>query len=197
MTRRLAREEAILCGGSAGTALYAGLTYAKKMDKDQLMLVMLPDTGERYLSKVHSDEWMRDNHLLDLTQTRVADVLEGKVSTGEMPAVLSLGEEEPVRNAVQLVKSHEISQIPVFREKEVVGTVYDAELLKLVLEDASVLDKPIKDVMEKPLPEVRRDDPVSQAARLLAQRNSAVLVRENGNVVGILTRYDVIEYISE
>ena len=83
------------------------------------------------------------------------------------------------------------------RDKEVVGTVYDAELLKLVIEDSSVLDKPIKEVMDKPLPEIRRDEPVSQAARLLAKRNSAVLVRENGSVVGILTRYDVIEYISE
>ena len=128
---------------------------------------------------------------------RVADGLEGKVGVGERPPVLSIGEEEPVRNAIQLVKTHEISQIPVLREKEVDGTVYDAELLKLVLEDSSVLDKPIKSIMDSPLPEVKREEPVSQAARLLAKRNSAVLVRENGSVVGILTRYDVIEYIPE
>jgi cystathionine beta-synthase len=197
LARRLAREEAILCGGSAGTALAAALQVAKSMEQDQLLVVMLPDTGERYLSKVHSDEWMRENRLLDPEETRVGDLLESKGTPESLPALVSVNQDELVRKAVQLVKEFDVSQIPVTHEAKVVGTVYDAELLKTVLEDSSTLEKPIKDIMDKPLPEIGRDAPVSRVAQLLAKRNPAVLVREDGGVVGILTRIDVIEYISE
>jgi cystathionine beta-synthase len=197
LARRLAREEAILCGGSAGTALAAALQTAREMQDDQLVVVMLPDTGERYLSKVHSDEWMRENRLLAPEETRVGDLIDSKGSAAQLPALVCVEQSESVRTAVQLVKEYDVSQIPVLHDRQVVGTVYDAELLKIVLEDASMLDKSIKEVMEKPLPQIERDEPVSQAARLLAKRNPAVLVREDGGVIGILTRIDVIEYISE
>jgi cystathionine beta-synthase len=95
------------------------------------------------------------------------------------------------------VRRYDVSQIPVLVEDEVVGTVYDAELLKLVLEDPAVMEKPIREVMDRPLPEVDRGEPVSKVARLLAKRNPAVLVRENSGLSGILTRIDVIEYVAE
>jgi cystathionine beta-synthase len=197
LTRRLAREEALLCGGSAGTALWAALETAKNMRPDELLVVILPDTGERYLSKVHSDEWMRDNHLLDPAHSTVRDLLEAKSSPSGMPPILSVGEEESVRKAVGLVRSYDVSQLPVLRGSEVVGTVFDAELLKAVIEDATTLEEPVRRVMHKALPQVAADEPITKVTRLLADRNPAVLVREDGDIVGILTRFDVIEFIAE
>jgi cystathionine beta-synthase len=167
------------------------------MRPDQLVVVILPDTGERYLSKAHSDEWLRDNHLLDPEQTRVRDLLEGKSVTPGTPAIVWVGEDEPVRRAVALVRGHDVSQIPVLRGNEVVGTVFDAEVLKTVLEDPQVLDRPVKQVMDRALPEVAPDEPLARITRLLADRNPAVLVRENGGIVGILTRFDLVGFIAE
>jgi cystathionine beta-synthase len=195
--RRLAREEGILAGGSSGAAAWAAVEVARDMRPDQIVVVILPDTGERYLSKAHSDEWLRDNHLLDPEQTRVRDLLEGKTVIPGTPPLVSVGEDEPVRRAVALVRGHDVSQIPVMRGGEVVGTVFDAEVLKVVLEDAQVLDRPIKQVMGRALPEVGPDEPLARITRLLADRNPAVLVRENGGLVGILTRFDLVGFIAE
>ena len=194
LTRRLAREEAIFVGGSAGMAAWVALQVAKDLPVDSLVVVLLPDTGERYLSKVHSDEWMRDNHLLDPAVTRVSDVVSGKGR--KIPALLSVRAGEPLRRALALVEQHNVTQVPVMRAGEVVGTLFDNEILKRVLEDSSALDQPVETLMGDPLPVVRSDEPVEKVTRLLATRNPAVLVSDNGKVTGILTRFDMLQFIA-
>ena len=191
LARRLAREEAVFVGGSGGMAAWVALQVARGLTPDHLVVVILPDTGERYLSKVHNDAWMRDNHLLDPTTVRVSEVVGGKGRR-----LLSVQVGEPVRRALTLVEQHDITQIPVFKDREVVGTLYDSDILKLVLQDSAVLDKPVESLMSEPLPVVRSDEPVDQVTRLLAARNPAVLVRDNGAVVGILTRFDMLQFIA-
>jgi cystathionine beta-synthase len=156
--------------------------------------VLIPDTGERYLSKVHNDAWMRDNHLLDPSATRVADVVGAKA--GRLPALLRLQVGEPVRRALALVEQHEVTQLPVFRGDEVVGTIYDSEILKSVLGDPASLDRPVESLMGEPLPIVRSDQSLNDVTRLLAARNPAVLVSENGTITGILTRFDMLQFIA-
>jgi len=194
MARRLAREEAIFVGGSGGMATWVALQVAKDLPADGLVVVLLPDTGERYLTKVHSDEWMRDNHLLDPAVTRVEDVVGGK--RRHVPRLLSVQAGEPLRKALALVEQHDVTQIPVFRGTEVVGTVYDSEILKRVLEDSSSLDQPVETVMAEPLPVVRSDEAVEQVTRQLASRIPAVLVSDNGKITGILTRFDMLQFIA-
>jgi len=194
-TRRLAREDAIFTGGSGGMAAWVALQVAKKLGPDELVVVLLPDTGERYLSKVHNDAWMRDNHLLDPRATRVQDVIGAKGGR-RLPSLLRLDVGEPLRRALTLVEQHEVTQLPVFRGSELVGTVYDSDLLKTVLQDPSALDRPVEKLMTEPLPVVQADAPVDDVTRLLASRNSAVLVRENGAVTGILTRFDMLQFIA-
>jgi cystathionine beta-synthase len=194
-TRRLAREDAIFVGGSSGMAAWVALEVAKTLTPNELVVVLLPDTGERYLTKVHSDEWMRDNHLLDPDATRVQEMLGTKARP--MPKLLAVQADEPVRRALQMIEQHDITQIPVFRGKELVGTLYDNELLKRVLESSSVLDHPISSLMGEPLPVVGAEEPVSQVTKLLASRTPAVLVREDGNISGILTRFDMLQFIAE
>jgi cystathionine beta-synthase len=195
--RRLAREEAILAGGSAGTALWAAMLEAKKAAKDAVIVVMIPDTGERYLSKVHNDEWMRDNHLLDPQETRASDLLSGKSTGGQ--ALLSVSPGDPVRRALELVRQFDVSQLPVIEGTEIVGTVYDADIMKRLLDDAGAIDRPVREIMEPPLPVVARDEAVTRVAQLLKQkRSSAVLVAGNGDgPSGILTRLDIISWIAE
>jgi cystathionine beta-synthase len=192
--RRLAREEAVFVGGSSGMATWVAIQVARALGPDDLVVVLLPDTGERYLSKVHNDAWMRDNHLLDPAVTRVADVVGAK--SGRLPALLRLQVGEPVRRALALVEQHEVTQLPVFRGDEVVGTIYDSEILKGVLGDAATLDRPVESLMSESLPIVRSDQSVDDVTRLLAARNPAVLVREDGRVVGILTRFDMLQFIA-
>ena len=194
MARRLAREEAVFVGGSSGMAAWVAIQVALALGPDDLVVVLLPDTGERYLSKVHNDAWMRDNHLLDPAVTRVSDVVGAK--TGRVPALLRLQVGEPVRRALALVEQHEVTQLPVFSGDEVVGTIYDSEILKGVLGDAATLDRPVESLMSESLPVVRSDKPVDDVTRLLAARNPAVLVREEGRVVGILTRFDMLQFIA-
>src|SRR5262245_30288094 len=114
LARRLAREEGILAGGSAGTALYAALQTARSAKQGQVVVVIIPDTGERYLSKVHSDEWMRDNRLLDTGTIRVAEVLRGKGT--HVPALVSVNYDEPVSRALALIREFNISQLPVLKD---------------------------------------------------------------------------------
>ena len=192
--RRLAREEAIFVGGSSGMAAWVALEVAKELTPDDLVVVLLPDTGERYLSKVHSDEWMRDNHLLDPEAQSIADVV-GSKGRG-VPRLLLVQADEPVRRALQLVEQHDITQIPVFRNGELVGTVYDNELLKRVLENSGVLDQKIEVLMGDPLPVVAAGEPLASVTKMLAGRNPAVLVRENGAYTGILTRFDMLQFIA-
>jgi cystathionine beta-synthase len=194
MARRLAREEAIFVGGSSGMAMWVAIEVARTLTPRDLVVVLLPDTGERYLTKVHSDAWMRDNHLFDPAVTRVADVLSGKGSS--VRGLLSVQVGEPLRRALALVEHHDITQVPVFRDSEVAGTLYDSEILKHVLEDSRTLDQPVESIMSEPLPVVDGDDPVESVTRLMAARNSAVLVREGGTLTGILTRYDMLQFIA-
>ena len=113
-----------------------------------------------------------------------------------LPPLLKVEAGELVRRALTLVEQNEVTQLPVFRAGEVIGTVYDNEILKVVLGDAAALDRPVESLMSDPLPVVRSDQPVDDVTRLLAARNPAVLVREDGAVVGILTRFDMLQFIA-
>jgi cystathionine beta-synthase len=191
--RRVSREEGILIGSSGGAAITAALTVARELDERHVIVVLLPDTGERYLTKVHSDEWMRDNRLLDTHFVRVGEVLRKK--SKDLPALIAVEETEPIRSALALIRRYNISQLPVKRQGEVVGSVEEAAIMSTVLEDAHSLDSPVEKIMRPPLGRVDANESVDQAIRLLADRN-AVLVEETGTLCGILTRFDLIEYVA-
>ena len=179
--------------GVVGLVRSLALEVARTAGPEGLVVVLLPDTGERYLSKVHSDEWMRDNYLLDPAVTRVADVAPAKGRP--VPKLLSVQASDALRESLTLIEKYDVNQIPVFRGTDVVGTLYDSDVLKAVLQDASVLDRAVESMMEAPLPVVSSDVPVGEVARLLATGTPAVLVRHGGAVTGILTRFDMLQFI--
>jgi len=193
MARRLAREDAIFVGGSSGMAVWGALEVAKTLTANDLVVVLLPDTGERYLTKVHNDEWMRDNHLMDPSAASAGEVVGNKVR--RVPALLTVQSGEPLRNALALIEQHDISQIPVFKGGEVVGTLEENEVLKAALSDPRAVEVPVDRWMTKALPVVASDEHVDTITRLLA-KEPAVLVQRGGEVVGILTRYDMLQFIA-
>src|SRR5262245_20001300 len=194
LARRLAREEGILAGGSAGTALYAALQVAKRANPDDLVVVIIPDTGERYLSKVHSDEWMRDNHLLDSNAVTVGEIIRAKGN--HVPAIVTVSYDEPASRALALIREFNISQLPVLKDGKVVAAVTEGALMQKVLDGTANPESRLEYLIEKSLPTVSLHERLPRVMKLLAERNAAVAVDEAGRPTGMLTRFDLIEYIN-
>jgi cystathionine beta-synthase len=194
MARRLTREEGMFVGGSAGTAVAGMLKYASHFKKDDVIVVLIPDTGERYLSKIYSDDWMRENGFLTPEKITLKFVLEGKNKT--IPKLVSVSPKDTVRKALELIKEHNVSQLPVFDDNNSVGSVDESIVMRMIIEDSATADKPIADVMEEPFPELDGDERVTRAIEVLTRKNPAVLIRQGKKYIGILSRYDIIEYVN-
>jgi len=197
MARRLTREEGLFVGGSSGLVVQVALHVARRIDDpNALIVVPLPDTGERYLSKLYNDEWMRENQMLDADRTTLAFVLEAKArGGGDTPVVVSVGSGTTVRQALRLMSLHDVSQLPVMDGSNCVGSVSDWSLSAKSLDNTKLLDATVSEIMDPPFPVVDLGQPVDNVAKLLSKSNPAVLVRSNGNVQGIVTRSDMLNYL--
>lgn len=192
--RRLTREEGIFTGGSSGTALAGALKYAEKMKDQDVMVILLPDTGERYLSKMYNDDWMRENGYLMPERITARFILLAKART--LPPLIAVDPSTTVRDALEQFKSHDVSQLPVIDRGRVVGTAIDNDLMSAVLEKSTLMDSPVRDVMVAPFPVIGADSPIEHAIDFLKKKDSAVLIEEDQKIIGIITRYDVIEYMA-
>lgn len=195
MARRLTREEGLFVGGSSGLIAHVALQIAREVDDpDACIVTMLCDTGERYLSKLYNDEWMREHQLLEPTRVTAASMMERK--RAEVPGrIVSVEPGTAVRRALEQMTGQNISQLPVIFEDECVGHVTEATLMVRVVENPSVLDRPVQEMMDPPLPVIDEQLPLDSVTRLLTRQNPAVLVRRDGKLEGIITRYDVLEYL--
>jgi cystathionine beta-synthase len=200
-TRRLAHLEAILAGGSGGLAVHAALTLAGEIDDPAAMIVViLPDGGRSYLSKIYSDAWMRQYGFLERdSQLAVGDVLRRKREAGEVPSLVTVETHFRVRDAVALLHEHRVSQLPVVSARDpstIVGAIGERGLLKHAAQDPALLDAEIVEVMEPPFPAVSAADPVREAVELLVGEQQALLVTEDGRAVGLVTRTDLLEALA-
>ena len=196
MARRLTREEGLFVGGSSGLITQVALNVARKVDDPNAFVVtVLCDTGERYLSKVYNDEWMRENQMLDSPRVMLSHVLGGKEGDRDAPAVVSVAPGASVRQALGLMALHDVSQLPVMDGPNCVGSVSDWSLSQKSLENPKLLDATMNEVMESPFPIISGDQPVDSVVKLLSKSNPAVLVRENGTVQGIVTRSDMLRFM--
>lgn len=194
--RRLSREEGIFVGGSSGTAVVAALRVAERMSRDDVIVVMLPDTGERYLSKFHSDAWLADHGMLGAADLLVRDLLRQKMTGSELPVLLTVRPDDKVRVALGLIRRHNVSQLPVMSAAgKSVGTIQEPPLLAAMLDGRATLDGPVSSVMEASLPVLSLDEPVQAATRILTSAH-ALLAEDEGRIVGILTRIDLIGYVA-
>jgi cystathionine beta-synthase len=192
MARRIAREEGMLVGGSAGTNVVIALQIARELDDpDACVVTILCDTGERYLSKLFNDEWMQENQLADLPQTTVADLLARRAS--DAPAIVSVAPAAAVRQALNLMSTWGVSQLPVLDGDDQIGSVSDTSLQTRALEQPALLDRPVREVLEPAFPVVEAGAPTARLAALLTRETPAALVRTDGKFVGIVTRYDLLQ----
>ncbi len=200
-TRRLAQEEGILAGGSGGMALHAALAVAAGIDDPEaVIVVVLPDSGRSYLSKVYSDPWMRQYGFLapDAEKT-VGDVLAHKRAMDDIPTLVTVQPDFLVRDAVALLHEHRVSQLPVVSAEDplqVVGAVGERGLLRHAARNPALLEGPISEVMEPPFPAVSLEDPVRDAVELLAGDQQALLVTRDGRAEGLVTRTDLLEALA-
>ena len=190
MTRRVAREEGLFAGGSAGLLVHAALEVAKEAGESTVIVTLLPDWGEHYLTKVYDDDWMRENGFMKRAHRSVHDLVAGK--DRDLPGLITVQPNTPVRVALSTLTSHNVSQLPVLFEGECVGSLTDGELMSSVIEDPELLDRPVESIMDSPFPVVDSHMDAEGVAQLLTRKNSAVLVRDDGEIDGILTRYDLI-----
>ncbi len=193
VARRLTREEGLFVGGSSGLIAHVALAVAREVNDPSAMVVtILCDTGERYLSKLYSDEWMRENQLLDVPRQSLHQVIGRKDGAR---AVISVPPAASVRQALGLMNLHDVSQLPVMDGESCVGSVSDWSLSQKSLENGKLLESPVSEVMDSPFPIVTADQPVDSVVKLLSKSNPAVLVQENGAVHGIITRSDMLDFV--
>ena len=206
MTRRLAREEALLVGGSCGMAAVAAIKVAEREGPDAVVVVLLPDGGRGYLSKIFNDEWMSSygflRSRLDGTpeEHTVGDVLRGK--SGALPDLVHTHPSETVRDAISILREYGVSQMPVVGAEppvmagEVAGSVSERELLSAVFEGRAKLADAVAQHMSPPLPLIGAGELASAAAKELREVD-AVMVVDDGKPVGVLTRHDLLGFLSQ
>ncbi|MEX2324705.1 MAG: cystathionine beta-synthase [Nitriliruptoraceae bacterium] len=204
MARRCTRDEGLLVGGSAGTALVAALRYAADQPADATIVVLLPDSGRGYLSKLYNDTWMTEHGFYDHTAAAgtVEQMLTAKA--GSLPHLVHLHPDERVAQAIALLKEFGVSQMPVFVDgvhdnataNDIVGSVRENALLDAALRDPGVMHKPIIEVLQAPLPTVASDAPLNDVLAQLATGAPAVIALDHGRAAGVLTRADVLSFLA-
>ena len=205
MTRRLAREEGLLVGGSCGMAVVAALRTAEGLGPDDVVVVLLPDSGRGYLGKIFSDEWMASHGFLDESdgQARIGDVLRRK--DGGIPHLVHMHPEETVGQAIEVLREYGVSQMPIVKPgaghpdvmaAEVVGSVVERELLDALFTKRATLDDPLERHMSAPLPQVGSGEPVADLMTVLGSADAAIVLVE-GKPTGVVSRQDLLAFLAE
>ncbi len=192
VARELARREGLLVGGSSGTAVAAALRYARRLRAEDVVVVICPDTGRNYLSKFFDDDWMLENKFADTKP--VAQTVGDLVQMRGSRALSAVGTEMSAADAVERMQSRGISQLPVLRDGCAVGSIQEVTIARLLHDGLDPLNVRVGDVMAQPLPQLDVGVNLDEAYRLLLSGNSGILAIEEGAVVDIITRIDLIAY---
>ncbi|MET9931140.1 MULTISPECIES: cystathionine beta-synthase [unclassified Streptomyces] len=204
MTRRLAKEEGLLVGGSCGMAVVAALEVARGLGPDDVVVVLLPDSGRGYMSKIFSDEWMADYGFLENTSSAtVADVLRHK--EGGLPSLVHMHPDETVGQAIEVLREYGVSQMPIVKPgaghpdvmaAEVVGSVVERELLDALFTERASLEDALERHMSAPLPQVGSGEPVEDLVAVLGESADAAIVLVEGKPTGVVSRQDLLAFLA-
>jgi cystathionine beta-synthase len=191
LSRLLGRMEGIFCGGSTGTNLAAALRVAADLDENAIVVFIVCDTGEHYLTKHHSDEWLKEKRLLE-PQKITAGLISGTKKPQAPKSLVSVMPSDTVAEALEKMDDLGVTQIPVLEEGRAVGALRESRVLAKVVRNRDLLTSPVSEVMEASFPTVDVDASSSEVTRRL-QTSPAVLVEEYGRIIGIITRHDVLD----
>ena len=191
MTRQLAREEGLFVGWSSGSAVHGALEYAHgNLNEDDIMVIILPDHGTRYLAKVYNDNWMKDHGFLESMDFATAkDIIDSKNGQGEL---FTIEKSMKVGEVITLLNKEGISQVPVIDKDNFVGSVTDTKLLHELIGNPDLKDKAVEEVMDDPLPFVALDNTLDVLSSLIDHDNQALLVRDQHKKIHIITQHDLL-----
>ncbi|GAA4449961.1 cystathionine beta-synthase [Nibrella saemangeumensis] len=196
MSRRLSREEGLFVGWSCGTAVHGALEYARDyLKEDDVMVILLPDHGTRYLAKIYNDAWMKDHGFLESREFATArDIIHKR---NNKAGLTTIGKSVTVSQAIQVLNRQGISQIPITDETgHIVGSLTDSTILNKLIDDPTIKDVPVGEVMDKPFKFVGLDNTVDVLSSLIDRENKALLVRDENEETHIITQADLLAAIS-
>lgn len=197
-TRRLARTEGLFAGGSVGTAIGATLAIASTCTDDDFVVVLIPDSGTRYLSKVFNNEWMKENRYLESSVPLTAgEIAQSKSANGHRPALIAVAPSDPVSAALEKMQSHDFSQLPVFEEGRPAGAIYEDAILNLALEGKDLKKLVVREAMSEGFPVVYASSPIDQIMNCITRDCPAVFVDLGNHEYEILTKYDLLHAIAD
>jgi cystathionine beta-synthase len=193
MTRRIAREEGILVGGSSGTAVAGAVKYAMRLTEPKNIVVILPDTGRNYITKIFSDQWLQENGFIHFApkKTTIREILD--IKTG-VQKLLHITPDSKASDAVSIMHHYQISQIPVIENGVNVGSIHEDTLMKLMYDGSNLSHQTVGAIMGSPLPALDVTTNIAEAYRLLIAGTHAILVVDHGKPVGVISRMDLITY---
>ncbi|MDE1976125.1 MAG: pyridoxal-phosphate dependent enzyme [Elusimicrobia bacterium] len=197
-TRSLARMEGLFAGGSSGSAVWAGLHFAKKLSSRDLMVILLPDTGMRYLSKIYNEEWMRENRYLeDETGLNAQDVLRAKARRSKPRGLAFARPKDTLFEALKLMRRRDISQLPILEGKKIAGAVFEDDVLNLMIKGRDIKKMIAREAMAAALPVVAPSARIEAVLGLMGAQRPAVLVEVRRGAYDIITKYDVLNAVSD
>lgn len=200
MGRRLAREEGILVGGSAGTAVSAALKMAPSLTEQDVMVIMLPDGGRGYLSKMFSDDWMRANGFLPSPEHSfvVNDLIERKTKRSKLSPMITVRDTDAVQRAIELMQEYQIDQLPVTTEGgQNVGSVNDIITMQVVYERKDPSTIPVSTVMGRPFPQFDKNEEIEVVYKAFKLGTGMVVVMDEGRAFGVLTKFDMMAHLRD
>ncbi len=187
MARRIAKEEGMFCGYSAGSCLQGLMQLKDSLQKDDLVVCVFHDHGSRYVGKIYNDQWMMERGFLDVKTFK--DLVAGRGTQ----KLITLNSNQTVEEAIALMKKYDIENIPVFNVNENIGAISEGGLFDKILNDASIKQQAIESIMEKPYPEVAFETPVERLSQFITKENGAVLSKDESGNYHIVTKYDIIQ----
>jgi cystathionine beta-synthase len=193
MTRRIPREEGIFAGNSAGSALAGLLQMKDKFKKGDAVVVIFHDHGTRYLGKMFNDDWMRERHFLEVTRPKAIDLVAGHKNL----KLLTVDVNATIAEALNLLTKYNISQIPVKNGKEFVGSLNEGNLFARLVQNSDLKNETVGAVMQPPFPVIGERTPIEEVSKLITKDNNAVLLRDMGGNVHIITKHDIIEAVAK
>src|SRR5688572_9872141 len=191
LARQLGRREGIFCGGSTGTIFAGALKVAKDLDENAVVVFIVCDTGEHYLTKFHSDEWMKEKLLLEPQRISASLIIETKDAAAP-PELIAVGPADTVAAALERMKDSGVTQLPVLEDHHSVGSLRESRVLAKLLQDRNLLESPVSDVMDESFPVLETDTNLAEIKKKL-QKSPAVLIEDFKRITGIITRSDVLE----
>jgi len=193
MARKLAREEGIFVGYSAGSAV-AGLMQLKdRFKKDDVVVVLFHDHGSRYVGKIFNDDWMRERGFLERDPKNI--IALDLIELHKEHSLITINSDEPISKAIDLLKKFDISQIPITKNEQIVGSVNDDHLFTSLMAKPELRNMPVTNIMQPPFPLVENKADITTIAELINKQNSAVLTKDNEGELHIITKHDIIDSI--